>query len=74
MWSMTNLELVQETFKKYGIKFHKLVEGDSTYIMPFKDKDVDGHIHVEGYGLAKLVKSGQFSNFMEFYKGDIASY
>jgi hypothetical protein len=24
--------------------------------------------------LAKLVKSGQFSNFMEFYKGDIASY
>jgi hypothetical protein len=42
--------------------------------MPFKDKDVDGHIYVEGYGLAKLVKSGQFSNFMEFYKGDIASY
>jgi hypothetical protein len=65
---MSNLELVQETFKKYGIKFHKLVEGNYTYIMPFKDNDVDG------YGLVPLTKSGQFSNFMEFQRGDIASY
>lgn len=71
---MNNLELVQETFKKYGIKFHKLVEGDSTYIMPFKDKDIDGHIYVEGYGLIELTKSCQFSKYMEFYKNDIASY
>jgi len=74
MQLMTNLELVQEKLKKYGIKFHKLVEGDWTYIMLFKDKDVDGHIYVEGHGLVKLAKSGQFSNFMEFYKGNIASY
>ena len=71
---MTNLELVQETLKKYGIKFHKLVEGDYTYIMTFKDNDIDGHIYVNGYGLVPLTKSGQFSNFMEFYKGDVASY
>ena len=71
---MSNLELVQETFKKYGIKFHKLVEGNYTYIMTFKDNDVDGHIYVDGYGLVPLTKSGQFSNFMEFHNGDIASY
>ena len=29
---MTNLELVQETLKKYGIKFHKLVEGEELEI------------------------------------------
>jgi hypothetical protein len=71
---MSNLELVLETFKKYGIKFHILVEGNYTYIMPFKDNDVDGHIYVNGYGLVPLTKSGQFSKFMEFHNGDIASY
>lgn len=71
---MKNLDLVKETFKKYGIKFHELVEGDNTYIMPFKEGDTDGYIFVDGYGLIKLTKSGQFSNFMEFNNGDIASY
>jgi hypothetical protein len=71
---MNNLEIVEVTLKKYDIKFHKLVEGDYTYIMPFKDGDKDGYIFVSGYGLIPLVKSGQFRDFMEFYKGDIASY
>jgi hypothetical protein len=71
---MNNLEIVEVTLKKYGIKFHKLVEGDSTYIMPFKDGDKEGHIFVNGYGLVPLTKSGQFRDFMEFYMGNIASY
>ena len=71
---MTNLDLVQETFKKYGIRFHKLVKGDYAYIMPYKEKDTDGHIYVDGHGLVKLTRSIQFTDYMEFYKGDIASY
>ena len=30
--------------------------------------------YVNGYGLVSLTKSGQFSNFMEFYKDDVTSY
>ena len=71
---MKDLDLVKETFIKYKIKFHELVEDKSTYIMPFKDGDINGHIFINGYGLIPLTKSGQFINYMEFYNGDIASY
>lgn len=71
---MKNLELVEVTLRKYGIKFHKLVEGDYTYIMPFDDKDIDGHLYVNGFGLVPLKESGQLTNPMEFYNGNIASY
>jgi hypothetical protein len=70
----SDLQIVEITLTKYKIKFHKLIEDDTTYIMPFKDKDIDDHIYVQGYGLVKLTKSCQFSNFMEFCKGSLASY
>lgn len=71
---MKNLDLTKEIFKKYNIKYHELTEGDYTYIMPFKDSDIENYIFVQNYGLVPLEKSEQFNEFMEFYKGNIASY
>lgn len=71
---MNNLELTETIFKKYGIKYHKITEGDYTYVNPFDKKDTEGHIFVEGYGLVKLEYPNQLTTFTEFYKGDIASY
>lgn len=71
---MNNLELTEAIFKKYGIKYHKITEGDYTYVNPFNTKDTNGHIFVEGYGLVELTDSRQLTTFIEFHKGDIASY
>ena len=71
---MNNLELTKVVLTKCGIRFHELVDGEWVYIMSFKDGDIKNHINVEGYGLVELKKSCQFSNYMEFHKGDIASY
>jgi len=71
---MNNLEIVKATLQKYDIKFHELIENDYVYIMPFRSGDKEGFINVVDYGLIPLTKSSQFSDFMEFYQGNIASF
>ena len=36
--------------------------------------DTDGYIYVLGYGLIKLTKPEQLTDFFEFYKGEIVSW
>ena len=58
---MNDLELTETIFGVYGIKYHKLVEGDNTYLTPYGKKDTEGNIYfctsscgnLQGMGLKK---------------------
>lgn len=74
---MTHLELLEDTYKKIGIKYHKISSPDDpeyVYIRKMGAHDTDGHIYVLGYGLIKLTKPEQLTDFFEFYKGEIVSW
>lgn len=69
----TDLELLEETYNKLGVKYHKLVNGDYTYIQKFRAHEKEGIIVVNLMEV-KLIKPEQLDNYFEFYKGSIASW
>lgn len=74
---MTHLELLEDTFNKIGIKYHKISASDDpeyVYIQKMGAHDTDGHIYVLGHGLVKLTLSTQLIDFFEFYKGELVSW
>ncbi len=79
MENMNDLELLEYTFNKMGVEYHKLVKkGEDgtewTYIQKRGAHDEVGKIHVMGYGLIPLTSPDQLSDFFEFENGSIASW
>jgi|TARA_B100000767_G_C19439066_1_gene399196 hypothetical protein len=68
---MSDLELTETIFNVYGVKYHKLIEGDNTYLTPYGKKDTEGNIYLEGKGLIKLINHSQLESFVEFNKGNL---
>lgn len=74
---MTHLELLEDTYKKLNIEYHRIISPtnpDYVYIQIMKAHDTKGHILVSGYGLVELKDPGQLTNFVEFYQGEMVSY
>ena len=68
---MSDLELTEIIFTKYGVRYHKLIEGDNTYLTPYGKKDTEGNIYLEGKGLVKLTNISQLKSYVEFIKGNL---
>ena len=75
---MTDLELLEDTFNKLGVEYHKLSspkDPNYVYIQKMGAHDTTGHIWVsEQQGLVPLTDPSQLRDFFEFYEGDIASW
>ncbi len=74
---LTQLQRMEELFQDLGIKYHRFVSPDNpdyVYIQKHSAHDIEGHIHVLGYGLIPLTQSSQLVYFFEFYKGDLVSW
>ena len=75
--NMSDLELLEYTFKRIGIEYHKIVSQDDpsyVYIQKLNAHDEPGKIYVMGYGLIPLTSPNQLSDFFEFENGSIASW
>lgn len=68
---MNDLELTETIFDIYGISYHKLIDGDNTYLASYGEKDTEGNIYLEGKGLVKLTSHSQLDNFVCFNKGNL---
>lgn len=71
---MSDLELLEDTFNKLGVKYHKITNSDYVYIQKMGPHDIESHIYIEHYGLFKITNPEQLGDYFEFYKGKIVSW